>query len=156
MKELDEALDAGWDVAGRIVDGLSSASPGGKQLTLDELLHTVTDGQVRQSLSEMYDSILTMVTSGKKPDLFEMLAKVGEAVTGMVGVFSEALSDGRLTPNEIVNGVTDGHIREGLQRAIDGAEKIPAELSKLGPLGVIMLAKKNLGRLRELKKKLPK
>lgn len=151
-KEFDEALTAVFDLAERVMASLKGDSPGGKKITLDEFLHTVTDGQVRQSLMDFWNAIESLMKGGKF-DLFELLTNAGEAIMDLVGVIQDALSDGRLTPDEIVNGVTDGHIREGITAAIEGAEKIPGELTGLSPLEMVRIFQKVLTRLRGMKEK---
>lgn len=153
-KEFDEAVDAAFDLVKRILDSLKAESPGGKKITLEELLHTVTDGQVRQSIMDMWNSVQELLRGGKF-DIFELLSQAGEAIMDLVGVMAAAFSDGRLTPDEILNGVTDGHIHEGIQKAIDGAEKIPDELTGLSPLKMVRVFSRILQRLRELREAMP-
>lgn len=153
-KEFDEAADAAFDLVKRVMDSLKEESPGGKKITLEEILHTVTDGQVRQSLMDLWNSVQSLLRGGKF-DLFDLLAQAGEAVMDFVGVLASAFADGRLTPDEIVNGVTDGHIRDGLLKAIEGAEKIPGELTGLNPLAMVRVFSRVLQRLRELREAVP-
>jgi hypothetical protein len=126
-KELDEALDAGFDFAIRIKKALSASSPGGKTVTIDELMDTVSDGAVRESIEDFWNSIAAIV-AGKRPEIGELARTIIGATLDLLGTLRDALADGKVTADELLHGITDGNIRDELKRAIDGLDKIPAEL----------------------------
>lgn len=153
-KEFDEAVNGFFGVAEKILESLQPGSKGGKKITLDELLHSVTDGQVRQSIQEFWDAIQKLLKGGKL-DVFDLLTTAGEAIMDLVGTMVDAFADGRLSPDEIVNGVTDGHIRDELLAAIEGIERVPAELTALSPLKMVRQFQRITSRLQQLREKMP-
>lgn len=145
-RELDEAIDYLFDAAIKIKNALAETSPGGKTVTLDELLSTVSDGAVRESISNMWDAI-EAITRGGKVDIFDLIPKATDVVLDLLGTLRDALADRRVTLDEILSGVTDGGIRADLQRAIEGIEKVPAELQGLDMWKMIALVQKIAAKL---------
>jgi hypothetical protein len=141
-KELDEALDAGFDFAIRIKRALSASGPGGTTVTLDELMSTVTDGAVKESIREFWDAI-TAITAGERPEVAELARTVIGAVMDLLGTVRDALADdGRVTADELLHGITDGGIRDELSRAIEGLDKIPGELQGMDMWKMIALVQR--------------
>lgn len=140
-KELDEALDAGMKVALRIKQAMAENSENGKQVTLEEMLHTVSDGDVRASIQKLVDAIEGIV-HGEKVDIFDLIPTVVEAILEFLGTLRDALADKRVTPDEILNGVSTQGLRPELQRAIDGLDKIPGELQGMDMWKMIALVQK--------------
>lgn len=127
IDETIEVLDAGFATAIRLKNMLTAGSPGGKQATLDELLSTVTDGEMKDSIRNLVDAVEKIV-KGSKVDLFELIPVVVQAILDFLTTLKAALEDKRIAPEEILHGVTDGDLRPELSKAIEGIDKIPAEL----------------------------
>ena len=62
----------------------------------------------------------------------------------------DALSDGRVTIDEVVATVSDGKIKESLRKGMEGLDNIPKELTNLNPWDGIRLAQKVMSKLGEL------
>ena len=133
-QELDQVIDYLFDSTIKIKNARAEGSPGGKSITLDELLSTVSDGAVRESFSNLWDAIEAIVKGGKV-DVFDLIPKATDAVLDLLGTLRDALADSRVTVEEILSGITDKGIREDLRRALEGIEKIPAELQGLDKIG---------------------
>jgi hypothetical protein len=140
-KELDEAIDAGFDLAIRIKKALSESSPGGKTVTLDELMDTVSDGAVRESIEDFWNAI-TAIVAGQRPEAGELARTIIGATMDLLGTLRDALADNKVTADELLHGITDGNIREELKRAIDGLDKIPGELQGMDMWKMIALVQK--------------
>ena len=128
--ELDQVIDAGLDFAIRIKNMLSATSPGGKTVTLDELLDTVSDGNVRESIAQLWD-VVSEIVRNPDADKFQLIGPVIEAIRDFLGTIRDALADRRVTLDELLHGVTDGEIRQSLKDAIEGLDKIGTELKGL-------------------------
>lgn len=148
IKDLDAALDAALDLAIRIRRSLSDASPGGKKITIDELLDGVTDGKLTKSLRDLVDAVEATI-AGHGPGVWELLPKVGAAAMELMGHLRDALADGRITLDDIVQGVSDGHVREGLANAVAAAQRLPSELDQLSPWALIGTIQRVIGRLHD-------
>ena len=147
--ELNEAIDAGFDVALRIKKAMAADSAGGKQVTLDEMLHSVSDGDVRASMQKLVNAIESIVR-GERPDIFDLIPTVVEAILEFLGVLRDALADKRITPDEILAGVSTQGLRPVLQKAIDGLDKIPGEMSGMDMWKMMGLVQRVTARLPEL------
>lgn len=148
-QELDQVIDYLFGAVIRIKDSRAAGSPGGKSITLDELLSTVSDGAVRESFSNLWDAIEAIVKGGKV-DIFDLIPKATDAVLDLLGTLRDALADKRVTIEEILSGITDGGIREDLRRALEGIEKIPAEIQGLDMWKMIGLVQKIAAKLPQL------
>lgn len=148
-KEFDEATDAVLNLALRAKKMFAETGPGGKNATLDEIVGTISDGKIKAVFTDLLDSVLDIVHGGHV-DVMGTLKKVSDAVLELVGSLQEALRDGKVTPDEIVRGVTDSGIRADLLLAIEGADKIPDELSGLSPWMMIGTLQRIMARLPEL------
>lgn len=124
-KELDEALDAGFGLAVSLKNALSDG-----RVTTDEILESVTDGQVRASVRNLTSAVEAIVHGGSI-DIANLAGVVIDAVTDFLGNLKSALADGRVSLDELLHTVVDGNIKEQLRVAVEGAEKIPEELSDL-------------------------
>lgn len=148
-KELDEALDAGFDFAIRIRKALAEGGPGGKTVTLDELMDTVSDGAVKESIREFWDAIAAII-GGERPNAGELARTVIGATMDLLGTVRDALADGRVTADELLHGITDGNIREELKRAIEGLDRIPSELQGMDMWKMIALVQRISAKLPQL------
>lgn len=152
-KELDEALDAAFDLAIAIKKSMAPGGPGGKQITLDEILSTVTDGSLKESVVALVDAIEGLIR-GERLDLFALIPTVTDALLDFMGTLRDALADRRVSPDEILHSVTTGDVRPELKKAIEGAAKIPDELSGLDMWKMMSLMQRVAGRLPELMAKM--
>lgn len=59
------------------------------------------------------------------------LAEAAIAAFDMLGDLKLALSDGRITVDEIVGMVSDDGLKPSIRRGLDGLEKIPGEIESL-------------------------
>lgn len=145
-KELDEAIDYLFGAAIKIKNAVAEGSPGGKAVTLDELLSTVSDGAVKESIGNMWDAI-EQITRGGRVDIFDLIPKATEVVLDLLGTLRDALADKRVTIDEILSGISDKGISDELRRALEGIEKVPAELSGLDMWKMIALVQKIAAKL---------
>jgi len=136
-----------------MVAAMAPGSPGGTQITLDELLHSVVDGDIRDSLRRLYEAVNT-IAHGGHIDIVDMVGIVSDAVVDLITTVKAGLADGRVSVDLIVSGITNGHLKEVVRKAIDGIENIPTELSGIGVIGIIMSMQKYVGRIIDLVKKL--
>lgn len=144
--ELDQAIDYLFNAAIKIKNALVETSPGGKAVTLDELLSTISDGAVKESISSMWDAI-EQIAHGGKVDIFDLIPKATEVVLDLLGTLRDALADKRVTVDEILSGISDQGISDELRRALEGIEKVPAELSGLDMWKMIALVQKIAAKL---------
>lgn len=135
---LNAAVEALFGAAIKIKRSLDPDSPGGSSITLNELLDTVSDGAVRESIQAVWDSIHSLVR-GERVDVFDLITKVANALLDLLGTLRDALADGRITPDEILHGITDGGIRTDLKVVLDNIGKLPAELQGLDMWKMIAL-----------------
>lgn len=127
MPELYDVIDAGFGVAIRLKRAIDPNGPSGKQVTLDELLDTVTDGKMREATRDLVDAIEDLIN--KKPvDAFALIPVVVTAILDWLSTLRIALEDRKVDLNELLHGVTDGELRPELEKAIQGIDKIPSEL----------------------------
>lgn len=145
-KELDEAIDYLFDAAIKIKNARATGSPGGTTITLDELLSTVSDGAVKESIRNLWDAI-EQITHGGGVDIFDLIPKVTEVLLDLLGTLRDALADKRVTIDEILSGISDQGISDELRRALEGIEKVPAELQGLDMWKIIALAQKVAAKL---------
>lgn len=145
-RDLDEAIDYLFGAVIRIKDARATSSPGGATITLDELLSTVSDDPVRKSISNMWDTI-EAITKGGRVDVFDLIPKATDVILDLLGTLRDALADGRVRIGEILSGITDGGIRDDLRRALEGIERIPAELQGLDMWRMIALVQKIVSKL---------
>lgn len=145
-REFNEAIDGLFGLILRIKEARADTGPGGTRITLDELVYTVTDGAVKESIQTLWNMI-ERVVQGDRVSPLDLIQEVAEAGLDLLGTLRDALADGRVTAQEILAGVTDGPIREELGRAIDGVEKVPAELQDLDMWKMIALVQKIAGYL---------
>lgn len=134
-KELDAAIDAAFGFALSIKQAMAPGSPGGKTITLDELLHTVTDGNVRTSVQNLLNAIESIVKGGHV-DVVAVFKLGVVAVLDFVTNLSAAMKGG-FNPEELLAGVTDGTVRTSLQEVIDGVGQLPAEIKGLDMWGIM-------------------
>lgn len=124
-KELDEALQAGFSLAVSLKNALADG-----KVSIDEILESVTDGKVRDSISRLIN-VIEAIVHGDAPELPILAGNVIDAVVDFLGHLKDALADGKVTLDEILHTVVDGDVRVELTNAIEGASKIPEELSGL-------------------------
>jgi len=146
---LNSAVDALFSTAVRIKRALDPASPGGSSITLEELLDTVSDGKVRESIQVAWDAIAGLI-HGDPENVFDLITKVASALLDMLGTLRDALADGHVTADEILHGITDGDIRAELKTVLDNLSKLPAELQGLDMWKMIALFQRISGYLPQL------
>lgn len=124
--ELNEAIDGGLGLAVRMKDALADG-----KITLDELVQSVSNGKVRGSIEALYNSIDSLLHGGK-PDWSQLLEQVASAALDFISNLSIAIKRDGFQVTDLLDGVSDGGVRTDLQKAMDGAEKIPDEISHIG------------------------
>lgn len=152
LTETLEALDGGMEVIVRLKHAIAAASPGGKQVTLDEMLHTVSDGELKDSIKNLYAAVEKMVAAHaiSFSGVLELLPVVSDAIVDFLHTLKNAIQDRHIDPNEVLEGVSTEGLRPALQKAIDGAEKIPAELKGMDFSKSMQLMNRAMGWLPQL------
>ncbi|MGH3988801.1 MAG: hypothetical protein ACRDTZ_16045 [Pseudonocardiaceae bacterium] len=149
IPETLEALDGAMEVGVRLRRAMASSSAGGKQVTLEEILHSVSDGELRNSTKNLADIIETLVQR-RQIDVFAIIPQVVEALLDWLNVLRAALQDRKLDPSELLAGVSTEGLRPALSKAIEGAEKIPGELKRLDFMVMMQLVNRVMGWLPQL------
>lgn len=152
LTETIEALDGGMEVAVRLRHAIAETGPGGKKVTLDEMLHTVSDGEVKDTIRNLYAAVEQLIQNrgGNFSAILDLIPTLVEAVLDFLQTLRVALQDRRVTPDEILAGVSTKGMRPALQKAIDGADKIPAELKGLDFGKMMQLMNRVMGWLPQL------
>jgi len=131
--ELNEAIDGGLGLAVRIKDALAD-----KKLTLDELVQSVSNGRVRASISNLYNSIEALI-HGAQPNWSDLLQQAMAAALDFITNLSVAIKRDGFQVTDLLEGVSDQGVRDDLQKAVDGAEKIPDEISHINMMDMFAL-----------------
>jgi hypothetical protein len=144
-QQLEEVLDAGFSLAAAVRQATSAESPGGTRVTLNELLTSVTDDEVRGAIRDLVERIDELASG--KGDLIALISAAASALVEFLATLKVALAGGRVTPAELLEGITQGRVRPELQKALDRIWEIPLELQTLDFGGVMRIAQIALTKL---------
>lgn len=127
--ETNELIDGLFPVLISLRESISAESEAGTRVTLNELLHSVSDGRVRGTVTNLVEMIERLI-SGERPDILILVNGVLDALKDFIANMQKALADG-FDVSDLLYGVSDQGLRENLKKAIDGIEKVPGELKGL-------------------------
>lgn len=146
---LEDALNAGLDFAVTLRKAIDPASAGGKTVTLDELLASVSDGKVKKSIADLVASIDALIKGGH-PDIIDLVTKASAALLDVLGTLKDALASGGITADKLLHTVSDEGLKESIVKVLGELDEIPDELHSLDMWKIIGLVQKFSGRLPEL------
>lgn len=136
ITETREMMGGAFGFAIEVRTAMGPSSPGGTRITLDELLHTVSNGELKDSVKNLVAAIERLIEQHtiSVDGVFDLIPVLSEAVKDFAITLRNIIRGG-MDPQQIVNelmaSVSTERLRPELQKAVDGAEKIPGELGDL-------------------------